>query len=97
MKKNQLKFIVIFDKTFYEFDYGSQVYIFHTGIFNGIRERYGKESLLDYVNFVHSVYLKDTERTNLGKLCDFIASRWDEYKHELPPRREVLDSFYECC
>lgn len=79
------------DKT-YAFEYGSQAYIFHTGIYNEMDDKYGIEGLLEYTALVHECYLSDAYRTPLGELCDYVAERWSEMKDM--GKHEILEKFY---
>lgn len=76
----------------YAFEYGSQAYIFHTGIYNDIDNEYGIEGLLEYTAFVHECYLSDSYRTPLGELCDYAAEHWTDIKPL--GRYEILEKFY---
>lgn len=86
-----IKFHVIYMNKTYDFKYGSQAYIFHTGIFNNMQKR-GVKQLLEYVDFVHTCYLKDSNRTPLGELADYVADNWKEIKSL--DYYTVLDKFY---
>lgn len=76
----------------YPFEFGSQAYIFHTGLYNDIHENYGIKGLLEYVSVVHDCYLSDSNRTPLGALADYIAEHWRKLKNK--SRYEILDEFY---
>ena len=93
MKRNKFKVRVIYQRKKYYFDFGSQVYIFHIGICNSFLFEYGIDELLKYTEFVHSCYIKDSNRTPLGELADYIAERWDEVK--AMGAYDVLDKFYQ--
>ncbi len=88
---NAVKFQVIYNNEIYPFEYGSQVYIFHTGIYNDM-QRYGIKQLLKYVDFVQLCYLKDSNRTPLGELADYIAEHWKTVRNK--NYYGVLDEFY---
>ena len=70
MKKNEndFKISVSYRGKVYLFDYGSQAYIFHTGIYNDIPKKYGLKGLREYTNLVHNCYVEDSNRTPLGEL-----------------------------
>lgn len=68
--KDEVKYTATYKNKTYTFKYGSEVYIFDTGIYNDIRS---PKKLLEYVNLVHSCYLKDSNRTPLGALADYVA------------------------
>ena len=91
--QKELKFIVTYGKHTFEYQYGSQVYIFHTGIYNNIHKKYGINGLQNYVAFVHECYLSDSNRTPLGALADYIAKHWKKIKNK--ERYDVLEKFYE--
>jgi hypothetical protein len=76
------------DKT-YEFDSGSKAYIFDAGTLNGVEDN----KLLDFVEFVHYLYLKDQNPTPLGHLADYIAEHWDEVQGL--DKWTILENFYE--
>lgn len=80
------------DKT-YAFEYGSEAYIFHSGIYNDMDQEYGIDSLLRYVKIVHECYLSDCNRTPLGELCDYVAEHWNDIKSL--DRYEILEKFYK--
>lgn len=80
------------DKT-YAFDFGSEAYIFHIGIYNEIDRKYGLKTLLEYVGFVQHCYLSDSNRTPLGALADYIAGHWKKLKSA--NRYDILERFYE--
>ncbi len=86
------KFLIEYKENTYSFEYGSQVYIFHTGIYNEIDIKYGMEELLEYVEFVQECYLKDSNRTPLGSLADYIAENWERVKSL--SRFDILEEFY---
>ncbi len=86
-----IKFQVIYKNKTYTFEFGSEVYIFHIGIYNDM-QKYGIKQLLQYVEFVHTCYLKDSNRTPLGDLADYIAENWKRVKNK--NRYDVLNEFY---
>ena len=77
----------------YNFIYGSQAYIFHTGLYNDVQKKYGIKGLLEYVSLVNACYLKDSNRTPLGALSDYVATHFKKCKKL--GREEILDLFYE--
>lgn len=81
-------YVIANDKT-YEFESGSKVYIFDIGRLNNVPE----DRLLEYVEFVHYLYIKDQNPTPLGHLCDYIAEHWEEVQ-ELD-KWTILGKFYE--
>ena len=91
--QKELKFIITYGKHTFEYQYGSQVYIFHTGIYNNIHKNYGIKGLQNYVAFVHECYLSDSNRTPLGALADYIAAKWKKIKNK--SLYDVLEKFYE--
>ena len=88
-KLREVEYKVIYKNKTYTFQYGSQVYIFDTGIYHDIRS---SKKLLEYVNLVHSCYLKDSNRTPLGALADYVAEHWKEVKDL--PLYDILEMFY---
>ncbi len=87
----KLKIQVIYKNKTYNFEFGSQAYIFHTGLYKGMQKR-GIKRLLQYVDFVHACYLRDSNRTPLGALADYIADNWKQVKNQ--DHYCVLDEFY---
>ena len=94
MKKNEndFKISVTNRGRVYPFDYGSQAYIFHTGIYNDIPKNYGLKGLRDYTNLVHACYLDDSNRTPLGELADYVAQRWRRMRKKNTD--DILAEFY---
>ena len=90
--QKELQFIVTYGKRTFTFTQGSQIYIFHTGVYNDMDKKYGVKGLLAYVSFVHDCYLSDSNRTPLGALADFIAENWKRLKTK--GRYDVLEEFY---
>ncbi len=88
---DNIKFKVIYNNKTYDFEYGSQVFIFHTGIYRDMQKRSIKE-LLQYVNLVQNCYLKDSNRTPLGDLADYIADNWRQVKKQ--DCYKILEDFY---
>lgn len=74
----------------YEFDSGTKACIFDAGVLNGVDE----DKLLEFVEFVHYLYLKDQNPTPLGHLCDYIAEHWDKGVQYLD-KWTILEEFYE--
>lgn len=83
--------VIYKDKT-YNFNFASQAYIFQTGIYNDIEDKYGITELLEYTDFVHRCYMKDSNRTPLGSLADYIAERWKKIKKQ--NIYKILNDFY---
>ncbi len=90
--EKQISFQVTYGKHTYSFHFGSEVYIFHTGIYNNMDKKYGLKVLLEYVTLTHECYLKDSNRTPLGALADYIATHWKKIKDL--GRYEILEQFY---
>ena len=59
MKKNEndFKIRVTYRGKVYPFDYGSQAYVFHIGIYNDIPKKYGLKGLRDYTELVQPAIL----------------------------------------
>ena len=89
---SDVKIQITYKYDIYAFEYGSQAYIFHTGIYNDVYGKYSIDGLLDYTALVLDCYLSDSNRTPLGELCDYIAERWNEIKDL--GKYEILDKFY---
>lgn len=93
MKQKEFEVTVFFRGEPYSFEYGSQAYIFHAGLYNELHENYPMETLLRYTELVHSCYLSDDNHTPLGALADYVAEHWEEVKDK--GEREILTGFYE--
>lgn len=74
----------------YEFDSGTKAYIFDAGTINSVKE----DNLLEFVEFVHYLYLKDQNPTPLGHLCDYIAEHWSKGVQYLD-KWTILEEFYD--
>ena len=83
---------VCYNNDVYTFEFGSEAYIFHTGIYNEMDKKYGIDGLLKYVRLVHECYLKDCNRTPLGEFCDYVAQHWKKLKNKT--RYAILEEFY---
>lgn len=83
---------VTYNGTEYPFEFGSQAYIFQTGLYNDIHERYGIKGLLEYVSVVHDCYISDSNRTPLGALADYVAEHWRKLRKR--GRYDILNEFY---
>jgi len=90
--RDEIKFEVIYKGKTYNFDYGSEVYIFHTALLNGMDKKHRTKTLFEYVTLVHDCYLADSNRTPLGSLADFMAENWNKVKKL--GRYKILDKFY---
>lgn len=90
---DDIKVTVTYKNKDYKFDYGSQAYIFHTGIYNDMDKKYSVKQLLQYVALVNNCYLSDSNRTPLGELCDYVAKHWKRIKSM--GRYDILDEFYD--
>lgn len=90
---DNIKIIVTYKDKEYNFDFGSQAYIFHTGIYNNMDKRYSVKQLLQYVSLIQTCYLSDNNRTPLGELCDYVAKHWKRIKSM--GRYDILDEFYD--
>ena len=87
-----INFYIHYDNEVYNFKFGSQAYIFHTGLYNGLDKRFGITELLNYVAVVQNCYLSDDNRTPLGSLCDHDAKHWNNIKNK--SKYDILDEFY---
>ncbi|MBQ8848760.1 MAG: hypothetical protein IJ011_00325 [Clostridia bacterium] len=93
MNENEFAVKVIFNGVEYPFAFGSEAYIFHTGVYNGIHKKYGIDGLMRYVTAVHECYIADSRKTPLRDLGDYMARHWASVEERA--RREILDDFYE--
>ena len=89
---SDVKIQITYKDKIYAFEYGSQAYIFHTGIYNDIDNEYGIDGLLEYTALVHECYLSDSYRTPLGELCDYVAKHWTKIK--TLSKNKILEKFY---
>lgn len=90
---DSIQFYAEYKGTIYHFHCSSEPFIFQTGIYKGIDTKYGEEELRRYISFTHSCYLKDTNETPLGALCEYIANHWKKLKNQ--DYYTVLEKFYE--
>ncbi len=93
MEKNDFYVTVHYEDKEYRFLYGSEAYIFHTGLYNDIHKRHGIKGLLQYTKIVQECYIKDDNRTPLGALADYVAEHWRTAKKTSP--RNILSAFYD--
>jgi len=91
--KDEFVFKVLYMQKTYAFSYGSEAYIFHTGVYNDFDKKYGIKNLLRYVALVQNAYLSDSNRTPLGALADFTAENWKAVRRL--NRYALLEKFYE--
>ncbi len=89
---DNIKIQVTYNGNVYAFEYGSEAYIFHTGIYNDIDKKFGINGLLEYTAKVHECYLSDINRTPLGELCDYIAEHYK--KARKMSTHKLLEKFY---
>ena len=61
-------------------------------IYHEIDKKYGIDGLKAFVYRVGDCYLKDSNKTPLGALTDYMAEHWEELKEE--SRYDILDKFY---
>ena len=92
MDEGNLTFQVNYQGKSYSFSEGSQVFIFHYGVMNGMVRKYGMDTLFEYIELVHRCYLKDCNPTPLGNLADYIAENWKRVKKR--PCSDILIDFY---
>ena len=90
--KKQISFQVCYGKHTYNFHYGSEVFIFHTGVYNDMDKKHSLKTLLEYVALTQECYLKDSNNTPLGELADYIATHWKKVKKL--GSYDILDEFY---
>ncbi len=93
MLKNDFYVTVHYEGKEYRFQYGSEAYIFHTGLYNSIHKKHGMKGLLRYTEIVHECYLKDDNCTPLGALADYVAKHWKAAKKART--RDILCAFYD--
>lgn len=87
-----VKFTVNYKAETYVFDYGVKAYIFHTGIYWELDDKYGLDVLLEYTDYIFDCYISDSNRTPVGALADYIAEHWERYRNV--GVRTALDDFY---
>lgn len=86
---NDIQFTVRYNGKDYNFKYGSEVYIFHTAIYNDVKSI---NKILKIVDLVQACYLEDSDRTPLGALSDYVCENWVRVKDM--SRNKLLDNFY---
>ena len=79
---------VTHDGKTYNFENGSEAFIFDIGTCHEMRDNH----LIAFVSLVHECYLKDESDIPLGKFSDYVAMNWDRLK-DLSPRT-ILCDFY---
>ncbi len=89
---DNIKITIEYKGKTYTFDFGSEVYIFHTGIYNDMDKKYSKKTLLQYTALIQDCYLKDSNRTPLGAFADYVARNWKIVKNL--DRTDILEKFY---
>lgn len=87
-----LSFHVVYDNKIYSYKSGTETMIFDYGVNNELDRKYGLKALKEYVALVHDLYLKDSNDTPLGSLCDYVAKHWKKLKHA--SLYDILDEFY---
>ena len=90
--QDSIKFQVTYRQKTYAFSSGSEVYIFHAGIYKDMDELYGIDILLKFVELTYDCYISDSNRTPLGSLADYIAENWEQIQ-ELS-NKEIFERFY---
>lgn len=89
---NNLTFHVNYKNNVYTYNSGTEAMIFDYGVNNDLDRKYGKKALLEYVELVYELYLKDSNDTPLGTLCDYVAKHWKKLRNK--SRYEILEEFY---
>lgn len=92
---NKIEVEIRYANKVYPFKFGSEAYIFHTGIYNEIDRKFSLKALLQYTALVHDAYCSDNNRTPLGELADYAAENWKKVKHL--EGCGLLERFYEQC
>lgn len=90
---DDIKITVTYNNKQYNFEFGSQAYIFHTGILNKMDKKYSIKQLMQYVSLVQTCYYTDSYLTPLGELCDYVAKHWKRMK--TINKYDILDEFYK--
>lgn len=83
------QFIVMYKGKDHYFNFGSEVYIFHSVIYSGVK---CIKKILSMVDTIQAAYLKDDNRTPLGALADYVAENWNRMKKL--SRNDILYNFY---
>ncbi len=89
---DEIKIKVFFQGNEFLFNYGSEAYIFHTALYNGMHQNYCMDEVLRYVGFVHKCYIVDDNRTSLGDLSDYVAQHWRTTRNR--SAYDVLKEYY---
>lgn len=92
---NDIIFNVTYKGKTYAYKSGAQAHIFHCGVYAEIDEKYGIDTLLQYVGLVYDCYLSDSNNTNVTELADHIAKHWEQLKDS--ERFEILEKYYRGC
>lgn len=87
-EEKEIIFYVKHNGNEHTFDSGAKCLIFDYGNYWDIPE----SEILEYVEFVHYLYLKDNNPTPLGHLCDYIGEHWADVKGKA--KWDILYDFY---
>ena len=90
----KVKFIAMVDNTYFEFDSGSKCLILDYSLLNCFAYDRNWDEILEYVELVNQIYLKDDNATPLAELAEYVAENWDEIHDNDYTRREILNNFY---
>lgn len=87
-----MKITVEYNDNIFIYKDGYHAYILDYAIYHEIDKKYGIDGLKAFVYRVGDCYLKDSNKTPLGALTDYMAEHWEELKEE--SRYDILDKFY---
>jgi len=88
-----IKFQVIYNCKFYEFEDGLKAYLFQVAIFNDFDKKYGYKALADYISRTFSCIRKDCNETPIEGFSLFVVRHWKKVKDT--DAYELLDFFYD--
>ncbi len=90
---DNIKFQVIFDGRFFEFNEGMKAFLFHLGIRNDHIKKYGIKAQLNYVDLVCDCVHADVNNTSIEDLAEFVSRRWRIVRYM--DKYELLDYYYD--
>lgn len=87
-----ISFHVNYDNEVYTYQSGTESMISYYGALNNMDRKYGLRGLKEYVALVYDLYIKDSNDTPLGRLCDYVARHWKKLKNK--GKYDILEEFY---
>lgn len=93
-KRPLVQYIARYDGQDFIFDTGMKVAIFYCGVENNMyNKKGGVDTLLKYVDVVYDCYIEDESGAPFGRLCDFVAEKWNKITKDDWGYYEILEAF----